>query len=189
MVIVLSLLTLEREIEMTLLKLLLISSIFFTCTTIGYTYSKKFSFRLENLIYLEQCIKILETEIVYGATPLPEALSNVYKKGNSRVSFIFNQIKEDLLTNKRSQVLNSFLSIEESLYNDLYLRKDDVETFLSLGRVLGTSDRVDQQKNFLLIYNQIAALIVEAKFERNKNEKLYKSLGIITGIGIIIILI
>ncbi|MDR7856139.1 stage III sporulation protein AB [Tissierella sp.] len=174
---------------MALIKLLLVSSIFFTCSIIGYIYSRKFSLRLENLMYLEQCIKILETEIVYGATPLPEALSNVYNKGNSRVSFIFNEIKEDLLTNKRGQVHNSFLSIEDNLYNNLYLRKEDVETFLSLGRVLGTSDRMDQQKNFLLIYNQIAALILEAKFERNKNEKLYKSLGIITGIGIIIILI
>ena len=61
-------------------------------------------------MYLEQCIKILETEIVFGATPLPEALSNVCNKGNPRVAFIFNKIKEDLLTNKRSQVFNSFLS-------------------------------------------------------------------------------
>ena len=174
---------------MALIKLLLVSSIFFTCSIIGYIYSRKFSLRLENLIYLEQCIKILETEIVYGATPLPGALSNVFNKGNPRVSFVFNEIKEDLIANKRGQIHNSFLSIEDILYNNLYLRKEDVETFLSLGRVLGTSDRMDQQKNFLLIYNQIAALILEAKFERNKNEKLYKSLGIITGIGIIIILI
>lgn len=187
--IVLNLLDLERGIKMVVLKITSIIVIFFTCTIIGYIYGKRFSTRLVNLIFLEQCIKILETEIVYGSTPLPEALSNVYRKGNIKVSYIFKDIKDDLLLNKRDLVYNSFLSVEDKMYNELQFRKEDIETFFSLGRVLGTSDRMDQQKNFILIYNQIAALILDAKFERNKNEKLYKNLGVITGIGIIIILV
>ena len=140
-------------------------------------------------MYLEQCIKILETEIVYGATPLPDALSNVFRKGKEKVSYIFEEIKKDLLINKREGVYSSFLSVEEKLYDDLHLKKEDVEIFLALGRVLGASDRADQQKNFVLILNQITAQILEAKNEKNKNEKLYRSLGIITGAGIIIMLV
>lgn len=174
---------------MILLKLISSSLIFLTSTTIGYIYGKTFSSRLENLIYLEQCIKILETEIVYGATPLPDALSNVFRKGKDKVSYIFEEIKKDLLLNKREGVYNSFLSVEEKLYDNLHLKKEDVEIFLALGRVLGTSDRADQQKNFVLILNQITSQILEAKNEKNKNEKLYRSLGIITGAGIIIMLV
>ncbi len=174
---------------MTLLKLISSSLIFLTSTTIGYLYGKTFSSRLENLMYLEQCIKILETEIVYGATPLPDALSNVFRKGKEKVSYIFEEIKKDLLINKREGVYSSFLSVEEKLYDDLHLKKEDVEIFLALGRVLGASDRADQQKNFVLILNQITAQILEAKNEKNKNEKLYRSLGIITGAGIIIMLV
>lgn len=174
---------------MLILKIVSITLIFFTCTIIGYIYGKRFSTRLENLIFIEQCIKILETEIVYGSTPLPQALSNVYRKGNVKVSYIFEEIKDDLISNRRDSVYSSFLSVKDKMYNELYLNKEDVETLLSLGRILGTSDRMDQQKNFILIYNQIAALILEAKFERNKNERLYKNLGIITGIGIIILLV
>lgn len=174
---------------MTLLKLISSSLIFLTSTTIGYLYGRTFSSRLENLIFLEQCIKILETEIVYGATPLPEALTNVFKKGKSKVSYIFEEIKNDLLTHKREGVYNSFLSVEKELYENLHLKKEDVEIFLALGRVLGTSDRRDQQKNFVLTLNQINAQILEAKNERNKNEKLYRNLGVLTGTGIIILLI
>ncbi|WP_353095891.1 stage III sporulation protein AB [Tissierella praeacuta] len=174
---------------MVLLKVISILLIFLTSTTIGYLYGKTFSSRLDNLIYLEQCIKILETEIVYGATPLPEALSNVFNKGKGKVSYIFEEIKNDLFLNKGGGVYNSFLSVESRLYDDLHLQKEDVEVFLSLGRVLGTSDRMDQQKNFTLILNQIGAQILEAKIERNKNEKMYRGLGIITGIGIIILLV
>lgn len=174
---------------MIILKLILSFIIFSTCTSIGFFYGNKFSARVENLIYLEQCIRILETEIIYGSTPLPEALSNVYRKGNKRVSYIFEEIKKDLLEKKRDQVYESFLFIESLLYNKLNLKKVDVENFISLGRVLGTSDRNDQEKNFILILNEIAGLIVEAKEERNKNEKLYRTLGLITGTGIIIMLV
>lgn len=174
---------------MVLLKLISTLFIFLTSSTIGYLYGKTFSSRFENLIYLEQCIKILETEIVYAVTPLPEALSNVFNKGKKKVSYIFDEIKENLFLNKEGGVYNSFLSVESKLYEELYLQKEDVEVFLSLGRVLGTSDRKDQQKNFTLILNQIDTQILEAKIERNKNEKLYRSLGIITGVGIIILLV
>ncbi len=47
---------------------------------IGFFYGNQYSNRLNNLVYMEQCIKMLETEIVYGAVPLPEAMLNVYKK-------------------------------------------------------------------------------------------------------------
>lgn len=189
MVLILNLFIFEKVIKMILLKLASSILIFLSSSTIGYLYGKTYSSRLENLIYLEQCIKILETEIVYGATPLPVALSNVFRKGKSKVSYIFEEIKDDLLLNKREGVYHSFLSVEDKLYDNLHLIKEDVEIFLALGRVLGTSDRSDQQKNFTLILNQIAGQILEAKIEKNKNEKLYKSLGVIGGVGIIILLI
>ena len=174
---------------MILLKILLLTVIFTLCTSIGFLHGRTYSERLDNLIYLEQCIKILETEIVYGSTPLPEALTNLYMKGNPKVSFIFKEIKTDLLSNKRGEIYLSFLSIKDLLYHKLHFKKEDVETFLSLGRVLGTSNRADQEKSLAITLNQISGLISEARNERNKNEKLYKTLGLITGIGIIIILI
>ena len=165
--------------------LLIISS----TTLIGFYYGRKYSSRLKNLIYMEQCIKILETEIVYGATPLPEALTNVYNKGNKSVSFVFEDIKNHLLGNKKGQIFDSFSHMVIPLKDRLNFKEEDIEVFLSLGRVVGSSDRQDQEKNFKLILNQIAVLEREAKLERDKNEKMFKNLGILTGLAIVIILI
>lgn len=186
---ILILFILERGIDMFLLKLLLFASIFISSSTMGHLYGQRFSTRLENLIFLEQCIKILETEIIYGATPLPEALNDTFNKGNMKVSYIFRYIKEDLILNKRDSVYESFLAIENCLYEEIHLKKEDVEIFLSLGRVLGTSDRLDQQKNFVMVLNQINAKVLDAKIDKEKNEKLYKTLGVIGGLGIIILLV
>ena len=163
--------------------------IVFSTSIIGYYYGMQFSHRLNNLIYMEQCIKILETEIVYGAILLPEALSNVYNKGNKKVSFIFKEIKEQLLEDKKGDVYSSFIKVSNKLKNDLHFKKEDVEIFLSLGRVLGSSDRKDQEKNFQLILKQISFLEKDARLEKQKNEKMFKSLGVLTGLVIIIILL
>lgn len=174
---------------MILIKILGGVLIIFSTTLMGFYYGKKYSNRLNNLIYMEQCIKILETEIVYGAVPLPEALTNVYNKGNKKVSFIFEDIKNHLLDNKKGDVFNSFSYIVISAKERLNFKDEDVEMLLSLGRVLGSSDREDQEKNFILILNQIDVLEKEAKLGKNKNEKMFKNLGILTGLTIVIILL
>ncbi len=112
---------------------------------------------------MEQCIKILETEIVYGAVLLPEALTNVYSKGNKKVSFVFEDIKNHLLENKKGEVFDSFSYVIASLRDELNFKEEDIEMFLSLGRIVGSSDRQDQEKNFKLILNQITVLEREAK--------------------------
>ena len=174
---------------MVLIKFVGVLLIIFSTTLMGFYYGKRYSNRLNNLIYIEQCIKILETEIVYGATPLPEALTNVYNKGNKKVSFIFEDIKVHLLENKKGDVFNSFSYVTNSLKDRLSFKGEDMEILLSLGRVLGSSDRGDQEKSFKLILNQINVLEKEAKLERDKNEKMFKNLGILTGLAIVIILL
>ncbi len=171
------------------LKILSSLLIVFSSSLIGYYYGNKYSLRLENLLYLEQCIKILETEIVYGAIPLPEALTNVYLKGNKKVSYIFEEVKSNLLNNKDEDLYGSFYRVGSKLIEELNFTKEDVELFLSLGRLLGSSDRSDQEKNFKLLLNQIEILKDEALVEKNKNEKVYKNLGILAGIAIVIILL
>lgn len=163
--------------------------IIFSSTILGFNYGNRFTRRFENLYLLEQCIKILETEIVYGAYPLPDSLFNVYKKGNKKVSFLFENIRSNLLANKEADVFNSFLSVVNIAKEELNLKDKDIELLLSLGRVLGSSDRQDQEKNFRIILNQIRLLQEDAKMEMDKNEKLYKNLGILMGVAIVIILL
>jgi len=171
------------------LKLIGGSLIIFSSTMLGFYYGNRYSKRMENLILLENCIKILETEIVYGASPLPEALFNVYRKGNKKVSYIFEKIRVHLLTDKEADVFNSFSTIAQEIKEKLNFKTEDIELLLSLGRTLGSSDRKDQEKNFKIILNQLQVLQKDAKKERDKNERMYKNLGILMGIAILIILL
>lgn len=171
------------------LKIIGSALVILSTSILGYYYGQQFSNRLKNLISLEQCIKLLETEIVYGATLLPEALENVYAKGDKKVSILFKKIKENLLTESNTDVYKSFYHVLEDLKRDLNFKDDDVKLLLALGRVLGSSDRRDQEKNFNFILKQLSVLQNNARIEREKNEKMFKGLGVLMGLAIIIILL
>lgn len=179
----------ERGNNMLILKLTGSLLVIFSTSLMGYIYGKSYRERLENLIYLENCIKLLETEVIYGANPLPEALMNVYNKGNKKVSYIFRLIIERLNKDRECTVFDSFLSVEDTMKNDLNFKKEDIEMFMTLGRTIGSSDRIDQEKNFKLILTQIKNLEDEARIEKDKNEKMFKSLGFLAGLAIVVILI
>lgn len=163
--------------------------IIISSSLIGYIYGASYRNRLDNLILMENCIKLLETEIIYGANPLPEALISVYKKGNVKTSYVFKEIAEELTIKKTGTVIECFQSVVNILKDELSFEDEDVELFLNLGRNIGTSDRFDQEKNFKLILTQIETLEKEARLAKDKNEKLYKSLGILSGLAIVIILL
>lgn len=168
----------------------LLGSVFIiiSSTMIGIEYSRKYSKRLNNLKYLQNCIQMLETEIVYSSNQLPDALESIYIKGNAKVSFLFNNIKEYLIENKDKSLFESFKHNIEKSKDKLYLDSDDVEILLSLGRILGTSDAVDQQKHFKTAIMNLEVNQRDAKEKKDKNEKMYRSLGVLFGVAVVIIL-
>ena len=163
--------------------------IIITCSLLGFLYGGRYSERLNNLMGLQNCIQLLETEVMYSANPLPEALENVYKKGNKRTSFVFKNIKDNLDYSKNLSMVESFYSIKGDLKDKLKLEDEDIEVFFSLGSVLGSSSREDQQKHFKGILTQLKSQQKEAERKKDSNEKMYKSLGILGGFLIVFILI
>lgn len=172
---------------MFLLKIIGSLIIITSSSLIGFSYGRKYSNRLNNLVQISNCIQILETEVIFAATPIPDALENVYKRGNKKVSYIFREIKEHL--NKSLSITNSFTSIQSKLKDELSLQEEDIEIFLSLGRVLGKSDRQDQQKHLKTVLIQLDRQQLDAENERVKNEKMCKSLGVLGGILITVLLV
>ena len=156
---------------------------------IGYQYGNRFNKRVNNLNYIQSSLQLLQTEIIYSLTPLPTALENVYLKGNKKVSFIFKDIKDNLISNKGSSIIDSFRYISQDLKEKLYLNDEDIEVILSLGSILGSSNREDQEKHFKLVKTQLEDRIKDAESSRIKNEKLYKNLGVLSGMLIVITLL
>ncbi len=173
---------------MFIIKVLSSILIIFSCWFLGNSIANTYLERVQNIRQLQNCLQILESEIIYLSTPLPYALENVFMKGDKRVSYIFKDIKNRLVTNRNSDVLESFNYVLNSDNLGLNLKKDDIQILLNLGRVLGSSDREDQQKYFKSLGVQFSKQEKDAIEEMKKNKDMYKKLGILIGLAIVIIL-
>lgn len=174
---------------MVVIKFLSSFLVLLSASSLGFLYGNKYRKRASNLICLEQCFRILQSEIIFNLRPLPEALIIVSSKERDNLGEVFYLMSKDLVENKTGDVYDSFLSVKDILEEKYFLTKDDIGTFLSLGKVIGKTDKVDQEKNFNFILDQIRNSQREAYSEKSKYEKMYPTLGVLIGIGIIIIFI
>lgn len=174
---------------MATIKIFINGIILLLTSIIGYAYGNIYTRRARNLLDLQYCIRVLESEIINGNVPLPQALENTSVKGRGSISILFKEIKDDLTINKREDIFHSFLRQKYNLKDRYALKTEDIEVFLYLGKILGKSSRGDQEKNMRFIISQLDNLYIEAQNEEAKNAKLYRTLGFLAGLVIVIILI
>lgn len=59
------------------------------CGNMGLTWARTFEKRPRQLAAMEAALQLLETEIIYGATPLPEAMEQVAEKSDTEIEGLF----------------------------------------------------------------------------------------------------
>ena len=69
------------------------------------------------------------------------------------------------------------------------MNKEDKLILKKLGKMLGKTDLDGQINEIELVSNFLDTQIKYAEIEKNKNEKMYKTLGSIVGLAIVIVLI
>lgn len=164
-------------------------AIFVTISTLGFAYGDRYAKRVYYLRELLQSIKLLKTEVIISSNPLPIALKNISQKSDEKMNRIYDLILQDIISKHREDVYQSFLETRDILKNECFLTTEDIDLFFNLGKVIGKTDRLDQDKHFTYVIEELNSVIGEAKIERDKNQKMYRSLGLLMGLGAIIILI
>ena len=163
--------------------------IFVACSLIGIAASNRFSFRPKDIRRFRSSVQMLETEIIYGCTPLPQALNNISAKVEGPLKKFYSMISEDLSAGNSYSLDASWSKGADKLLKETRLKVSDRELIGEFGKVLGSSDREDQKKHFQLFYIQLKQHEEVAEEERSKNEKMYKTLGILSGLVIFILLV
>lgn len=163
--------------------------VIFSSGLMGIAIASKYAFRPLELRKTRILFQMLETEVIYGATPLPAAFKNISNKSDELWSKFFLTVSQKLISGSYYTLTDAWNKSLDEIMAETHLNKMDVELFKNFGTVLGCSDRADQQKHFKLLYAQMQQHEEIAEQERKKNERMYRSLGFLFGIFIFIILI
>lgn len=166
------------------------SALIIGCSSLlGFIFANTYVERSKLLNSLLSTLQMLETEIVYGATPIPAIMQKVGNKSK-------NEIKNIFLTAAGLLSLNLGQTFDEIWHNAVTqetkhtcLNREDIDLLLSLGKNLGISNCDDQMKHIRLIQEEFKRCYEAALVEQDKNNKLFKNLGFLLGITIVIIIL
>ncbi len=158
------------------------------CGSLGYTWARIYERRPQQLAALEIALQILETEIIYGATPLPEALSHVAAKCDWPMAGLFRYTAEELGKMKGITAGEAWERAIDRFSPDSALNNQDLLILRRFGVSLGASDREDQAKHLQLAKTQLKQASIQAESLSRKNSSVYKHLGFLGGLMLVLIL-
>lgn len=157
-----------------------------TGTKVAWKYRK----RPQQIQQLEVQLSSLSSMIDFTATPLPETFEDLARRFPGETGQIFSQLSLILTGANESPIPleEAFEKCKDNVENKLALREEDWEILKSLFFNLGKSHREDQVKLIELALYQLKDNKSKAKEERRKNEKLWRYLGILAGLLLVVLL-
>ena len=171
---------------MIIIKFIILLTIFGASTSIGVLMSKKFKNRVIELREFKNAINTLETKIKFTYEPIAEIFSEISNNLQHNISQVFNMTGKYLDDNTTKDAWNK--AIDETKIS-LNLNDEDINIIRNLGNLLGKTDVEGQISEIKVTSRYIDTQIIKAEEERKKNEKMYRNLGTIVGLAIVIILI
>ncbi|RUS48059.1 stage III sporulation protein SpoIIIAB [Cohnella sp. AR92] len=170
-----------------MIKLIGAALVLFAGTMIGFLQAARFAERPKQIRHLLHALQRLETEIGYGQTPLPEALSRVARVLPPVLAVLFERISKELRSVSGETVKDAWERIMNEGWPATAMKAGEKEAILRLGSSLGGSGRDDQLKHVRLAVLQLQDEEAAAREDQAKYERLSRSLGVL-GAALVVIL-
>ncbi|GMK37973.1 stage III sporulation protein AB [Paenibacillus sp. CCS19] len=172
-----------------LLKLIGASLILFAGTLIGFLQAARFADRPKQIRQLAGALQRLETEIVFGQTPLPDALLHTAANAGQPVGRLFQAAADELAAGDGRSFQECWDHAMRRTWPTTSMRLPEQTVTLRLGSILGKSDKDDQLKHLRLAAVQLKAEEDAARDDQAKYEKMSRSLGLLLAALVIILMV
>lgn len=169
---------------MLVFKVICLSIIFTICVSIGFNISAKYTGRVNGLKKMLRALNIFEEKIKFTYEPIPNIFAELGEKKDSYIGDIFKKASINMKTMQAGEAWENAIDSVNTNFT-----KEDITVLKGLAKMLGKTDLDGQVSEIRLTKQFINTKIEEAEFERQKNSKLYKTLGTTIGLATVIILI
>ena len=167
---------------MIIIKFLILLTIFGASTSIGFLLSRKYKNRVIELNKIRNALLMFKSKIEFTYEPITNIFGDISKIIYLDEKNIFNETIK-----KNKEIYGAWNDSIDEVKNNL--SKEDKDIIKMFGKMLGKTDIKGQVSEIVLTQSLIEKQIENAEKEREKNVKLYKTMGIVSGIGICIILV
>ena len=166
------------------IKMFLMLSIVLIAALIGMKKAGKYEEREAIIRESITLFNRIGNDIKYNLTILPNAIESARQGFNTKLKDILGSISTSVLDNSYSE----FFVTEE--INTLEALKPYDKQVISQGIIsLGLADLTTQIRLIDGTISTLSELVADARDEKNKNAKLYRTIGIVTGLMIAIVIV
>lgn len=163
---------------MGIIKSLFLIIIFGLAVYMGNFKANQYTNRLKELVSIKTILNIFESKIKFTQSPLREIFGSVAESCSEKnIQKIFRKLateKEYNMHEKWEKVIKQ----EESNLNS-----EDKKILIDMGKILGSTDIDGQVSNIKIASDFIDKQIEKAEKEKEKNAKMFRTLGIVSRIG------
>ena len=156
---------------------------------LGYYLSVRDYFRISDLDELKKSLLLLRSEIEYMNNTLPAALNRLAETSSPGLALFFRNVAEDCGKKNSNGFEKIWSDACAGLGKHMHLDKEDIAQLEALGKTLGCQDKKLHRGN---IENLIESIDITARrlaAAAEANRKMYRSLGLLTGLLISIMIV
>lgn len=159
------------------------------CTLLGMTSVLKKRKTQHALCELENSLKEMANAIEFSLAPLPDVICRLTKEQFTDPQGFLNKLTKEMSTEKNLSLSCAWQTITHRFAEENALPTSTISLMLSLGETLGKMDYETEINRLLKAAKTLSEQAKDMELNREKTEKAVKSLGVILGIFIVIILV
>ena len=166
------------------IKVFILLFIFLGSLQAGKIIAKRYSNRVIELKEMKNALNMFLTKIKFTYESVPESFQEIGNNIGGSIGKIFRTASENMKEKSAGEAWEETIEKVETS-----LTEEDKGIIKSLGRLLGKTDLEGQVSEIKLVQDFLNTQIELAEKEKQKNEKLYKTIGGVVGLAIVIILV
>jgi stage III sporulation protein AB len=157
-------------------------------TLLGFYQASILAKRPRQIRQASNALQRLETEIAYGLTPLPDALSFVGQQTPEPLAGFYREAAGLMSIPNGGSARESWQRALQSTWHRTVMKPGTREIMSELGGTLGVSNREEQIKHIRLAVKQLQGEEESAREEQARYENMWRSLGFLTGALVVILI-
>ena len=154
----------------------------------GWKVKEELQEHVGQLVGMKEMFLMLQGEISYARTPLKEAFLQVASQGKEPFSSLLEKAAKGLSGNEEG--IGAFWgSIVDQEAGNFYFTREELGLLTRAGENFGYLDTQMQLKNLELYIGQVEVLIGEAQKELKDRQKVVRTVSLMCGLFLVILLI
>ena len=159
------------------------------CGWMGMQYGIGFGRRVRQLQELQNSMMQFEFDIDYLGTPVEQTIEKLSKSTSCELREFFSYLADRLRGGPVFSMENLWMRALDRYSDELMLTEADIQILRDFARLLGTGNREKELNNIKVTSMRLKIAEDEARALAAKNSKMYRGLGILLGVFLVVILI